>query len=192
MTTLTRAVDATDHSIGPDNAAVTLVEYGNYDCPHCQRVMAVTIALLKEFNAEGRNGLRLVYRPYPRETLRSPSQLAAEGAEAAAAQGKFWEMHEHLLRNQGALAETNLLAYAMIIGLDRQRFATELENHDYAPLVREKFLGGRESGVLSTPTFFINGIRHDGDWDVNTLRTAISAASGQWFVAGSELSGVNA
>lgn len=177
MIQLTKPVDATDHVLGPEDAIVTMVEYGSYDCPHCRQALAVTLSLMQELNAGGRAGLRLVYRHFPSQTPHSLSQMAAEAAEAAGSQGKFWEMHEHLLRNQSALDETNLLAHAMIVGLDRQRFATELEGRAYQEKVREMFQSGRESGVVSTPTFFINGVRHDGDWDLDTLRRVVGGCA---------------
>src|SRR5579872_4190862 len=113
MARLTKPVGAEDHIIGPQDAAVTLVEYGSYDCPHCRQALVITLALLKEAHETGPS-LRLVYRHFPPSNGRSPAQRAAEVAEAAARQGRFWEMHEHLLKNQHALDDANLLTHAAL------------------------------------------------------------------------------
>jgi len=170
-------VDETDHVLGPPDAAVTLVEYGRYDCPHCLQALAITLRLIQTFNEPGKPGLRLVYRHFPQELPHSRSIPSAEAAEAAATQGRFWEMHEHLLRHQSALDNASLLAYAAALKLDVRQFAADLENGVYAAKVRAQFEGGLANGVRSTPTFFINGMRHDADWDEETLASAISRAA---------------
>jgi protein-disulfide isomerase len=175
MARLTKPVGAADHSIGPQDAEVTLVEYGSYDCPHCRQALIITLALLKEAHENGRS-LRLIYRHFPHSNGRSPAQRAAEAAEAAGKQGRFWEMHEHLLKNQHALDDANLLAYAALLGLNVRQVAADLETSVHHDAVIEDVQGGVASGVRSTPTFFINGVRHDDQWDLDTLRQAIAAA----------------
>ncbi|MCW3097581.1 MAG: oxidoreductase [Chthonomonadaceae bacterium] len=176
MTRLTKTVDLSDHALGPQDARVTLVEYGSYDCPHCRQALAITLALLTLAQENGPS-LRLIYRHFPREAGASPSQRAAEAAEAAGEQGRFWEMHEHLLKNQHALDDANLLAYTVLLGLDVARFAAAMEEGVYHDQVLAMAQSGVASGVLSTPTFFINGVRHDDHWDLDTLRAAIVAAA---------------
>ena len=175
--TLTIPVDAHDHVIGPDNALVTLVEYGSHDCPHCLQALAITLRLMQTFNEPGKPGLRLVYRHFPRETPHSRSERAAEAAEAASRQGRFWEMHEHLLRHQSALDDTSMLGYAATLKLNVRQFASDLDTGAHEATIRAQFEGGRDSGVRSTPTFFINGRRHDGEWDAETLSEAIDHAA---------------
>src|SRR5688572_18642005 len=114
MNTLSLPVGPEDHILGPEDAQITLVEYGKYDCPHCRRALAVLSELQRRYDGS----LRLVYRHYPNESLHSQSARAAEAAEAAGKQGKFWEMHAHLLDNQHALDDANLIAYATMLGLD--------------------------------------------------------------------------
>jgi protein-disulfide isomerase len=158
--------------MGPADAGVTLVEYGSYDCPHCRQALRVLVDVRQRYGKP----LRLVYRHFPEETKHSVSERAAEAAEAAAAQGKFWEMHAHLLENQQALDDANLIAYAVMLELDAQQFASDLEMGAHTARVLRQFQSGRESGVHSTPTFFINGVRHDDYWDADTLLAAIHAA----------------
>ena len=127
MVRLTQPITVDDHSIGPEDAAVTLVEYGTYDCPHCRQALAITLELLKEAHVSVPS-LRLVYRHFPHVNGRSPAQRAAQAAEAAAEQGRFWEMHEHLLKNPRALDDASLLAYAAQLGLSVRQIAAALEN----------------------------------------------------------------
>lgn len=172
MAKLSLPVGPEDHTLGPADARITLVEYGSYDCPHCRQALIVLGEVRKQYNAP----LQLVYRQFPQETPHSISERAAEAAEAAGAQGKFWEMHVRLLENQHALDDANLIANATLLGLDAQRFAADLEAGTYRGRVREQFESGVASGVRSTPTFFINGVRHDDYWDTETLLAAIRAA----------------
>ncbi len=176
MAHLATPVGSDDHFIGPRNAEITLVEYGSYDCPHCRQALAIMLALLKEQH-ENRPTLRLVYRHFPHTNGHSPAQRAAEAAEAAGAQGHFWEMHEHLLSNQRKLDDANLLASSALLGLDTRKVAAALEHGAYREKVRQSVHDGVVSGVRGTPTFFINGVRHDGDWDLDSLRAAIRAAA---------------
>jgi protein-disulfide isomerase len=169
---LTVPVSDRDHVIGPATAAVTLVEYGDYECPFCGAAHPVTLELVRLLGDE----LRFAFRHFPLGQVHPHAPMAAEAAEAAGAQGKFWAMHDMLFENQHALDPPDLLRYASAIGLDVDRFALELDRHVHQPKVREDFLGGIRSGVNGTPTFFINGIRHNGPWDLESLLEAIRAA----------------
>jgi protein-disulfide isomerase len=172
MKPLLEPIGSSDHVLGPEDAPVTVVEYGSYDCHHCAGIPAI----VGELRRRSKRPVRFVYRHFPQQTPHSRAELAAEAAEAAGAQGKFWEMHELLLRHQEALDGFNLLVHAAALGLDTGRFAAELDGSVYRPLVRRQFEGGRDLGVRSTPTFFINGVRHDGFWDVDTLLAAARTA----------------
>jgi protein-disulfide isomerase len=123
--------------------------------------------------------MRLIFRNFPLTQAHPDAQNAAEAAEAAGAQGKFWEMHDYLYEHQSRLDDVALFGYAADIGLDVARFMADLESHAYAARVNEDVFGGVRSGVKGTPTFFINGIRHDGTWDLETLTAAILAAAGE-------------
>jgi len=172
---LSLPITVDDHSQGPPNAVVTLVEYGDYECPHCGRAYPI----VKE--AQRRLGLRLrfVFRNFPLAEIHSHAQQAAEAAEAAGAQGLFWEMHDRLFEQQRALNLLHLVGYARDIGADRRRFFNDLTSHAHFQHVRADFLSGIRSGVNGTPTFFVNGIRHDGAWDIDSLMTALEAEPSQ-------------
>ena len=173
MKTLSMPIGPEDHSLGPASAPITIVQYGRYDCPHCLQALTVVDDLRSLYDAR----LRLIYRHFPVEDAHSPSDRAAQAAEAAAAQGKFWEMHTLLLQNQNSLDDANLIAHAAMLGLDTQQFASELAAGAYADRVRRQFQSGLDSGVHSTPTFFINGIRHDDYWDLETMTAAIETST---------------
>jgi protein-disulfide isomerase len=158
-----------DHVQGAMRAVLTLVEYGDYQCPHCGRAYPI----VKEVQRRLGSQLRFVFRNFPLAQIHPHAQHAAEAAEAAAVHGRFWEMHDALFEHQGALDDRHLAQYAESVGLDRERFLQDLTSHTYAPRVREDFLSGVKSGVNGTPTFFINGIRHDDGWDVETLTQAL-------------------
>lgn len=160
-----------DHILGPRDVPATLVEYGDYECPHCGQAHYVLQDLLEQMSDQ----VRLVFRNFPLTQIHPHAEQAAEAAEAAGAQGKFWEMHDTLFEHQDALAEEDLVVYASILGLDVGRFQTDLLQGTYAPRVREDFLSGVRGGVNGTPTFFINGRRHDGPWDLESLAAAIAA-----------------
>jgi len=161
---LTHPVNEQDHIQGPVDAPVTLVEYGDYQCPHC-RLVYYNITELQERLGDR---LRYVYRHLPISSAHPHAKLAAEAAEAAGAQGKFWEMHD-LLYQHDKLDESHLMEYAAEIGLDIERFRTDLADHVYADRVQEDFDNGIRSGVNGTPTFFLNGRRYDGAWDLESL-----------------------
>jgi protein-disulfide isomerase len=158
--TLTVPVNEHDHSIGPADAPVTLVEYGDYECPHCGRAHPLVQAIKRQLG----DRLRFVYRHFPLTEAHPHAQTAAEAAEAAGAQGRFWQMHDTLFRNQQALYDEDLLLYAARIGVDVERFARELVAGTYVKKVRDDFRSGVRSGVNGTPTFFVNGERFDGNW----------------------------
>lgn len=171
---LTMPVSERDHVKRSLDVQVVLVEYGDYECPHCQEVYPI----LHELKERMGNRLSYVYRHFPISRQHPNAQLAAEAAEAAAAQGKFWEMHHRLFTHQNELGFDDLLRHARAIGLDIDRFRRELEEHTYAERVREDFLSGVRSGVNGTPTFYINGIRYDGAWDFESLLEAIEKPLG--------------
>ena len=161
-----------DHIRGPDDAPVTLVEYGDFECPYCGQAENV----IRELLASHGDDIRYVWRHLPLNDVHPRAQLASEAAEAAAAQGKFWEMYDTLLAHQGELTPRDLAAFAAEVGLDVDRFRDELRRREYAGRVSEDVASADESGVSGTPTFFINGRRHYGVYDIDTLTEAVGAA----------------
>jgi Na+/H+ antiporter NhaA len=161
-----------DHIRGPAEAPVTLVEYGDYECPYCGRAEPVVRALLDSFGDE----VRYVWRHLPLSDVHPSAQMAAEAAEAAAAQGAFWQMHDRILRHQGGESADDLMHYAEELGLDTDRFWDELRRRQYADRVAEDVASADASGVAGTPTFFINGRRHHGAYDIDTLSNAVTRA----------------
>jgi protein-disulfide isomerase len=166
-------VSARDHIVGPPTARVTMVEYGDYECPYCGAAHVVLQELLRRVGHE----IRFVFRHFPLTRIHPHAQPAAEAAEAAGAPGKFWEMHDMLYEHQTALDGSHLLMYAAALDLDVKRFAEELATHAHADRVREDFMSGVRSGVNGTPSFFINGHRHDGGYDLESLLAAIASAA---------------
>ena len=162
-----------DHTVGPPTAAVTLVEYGDFDCRFCVEAYPVVKALQARFA----QALRFVFRHNPRGELHPHARLAAEASEAAALQGKFWGMHDLLLTHPKGLEEADLVHYATTLGLDAQQFSTDLHSPAVAKHVRDDEVGGAHSSIITTPTFFINGARFTGTPDLETLGAAILAAS---------------
>jgi protein-disulfide isomerase len=169
---LSIAPEPTDHSDGPDHARVTVVEYGDFECPSC-KVAATTPTLLME---RFPNKVRFIFRHFPVVEAHPHAMLAAEAAEAAAAQGKFWPMYHRLFDNQEHLTEKNLARYASEVGLDMTRYAAEIEDHIYLQKVREHMEGGRRSHIRATPTFFINGVLQDISFGMKALHDAVAAA----------------
>lgn len=169
MSQLTLPVTDRDHIQGPDDAPVTLVEYGDYECPFCGQGFLIVKVIQRQLGDQ----MRFVFRNFPLTNIHPHAEHAAEAAEAAGGQGRFWEMHDILYENQNALDDAHLLAYASALKLNTQQFGGDLREHTYAGRVREDFASGVRSGVNGTPTFFINGVRHDGSWDVETLTAAI-------------------
>jgi protein-disulfide isomerase len=162
-----------DHIQGPAEAAVTLVEYGDYECPYC----GAAYPIIKEVQSRMGERLRFVFRNFPITTSHPHAELAAETAEAAATQGRFWQMHDLLYENQRRLRAPDLRDYAERLALDVERFDRELAEHAHAPRVREDFMSGVRSGVNGTPTFYINGARHDDSYDIETMLAALERAS---------------
>jgi protein-disulfide isomerase len=164
-------VNERDHVRGASNAAVTLVEYGDYQCPFC----GAAHGSVKEVQRVIGDDLLFAFRHFPLTQIHPLALPAAEAAEAAGAQEKFWEMHDLLFENQQHLEAPYLLKYATALGLDLERFAADLKSGKFDSKIREDFLSGVRSGVNGTPTFFINGVRHNGGYDAASLIEAISA-----------------
>jgi Na+/H+ antiporter NhaA len=160
-----------DHIRGPEDAPVTLVEYGDFECPYCGQAEPIIRELLAEIG-----DLRYVWRHLPLSDVHPHAQLAAEASEAAATHGKFWEMSEVLLSHQDALTVKDLIGYATELGIDQERFKEALRKQKYAPRIAEDLESADMSGVSGTPTFFINGRRHYGAYDISTLSAEVKAA----------------
>jgi protein-disulfide isomerase len=174
MNRLTPPVSNADHRAGPNDAPVTLVEYGDFECPHCGAAHPIVRDVRKRMGER----LRFVFRHFPLSEVHPHAMHAAEAAEAAAAQGKFWEMHDMLYENQQALEDSDLIRYAESLGLDAERVERELSSGAHEKRVRESFRSGVRSGVNGTPTFFINGVRYDGEWEADTLLDALNREAG--------------
>lgn len=173
-TKLQPAVSERDHSQGPDKAPVVLVEYGDYQCQYCGQVHAIIGNIQRRLGDQ----FKYVFRHLPITTVHPHAQLAARAAEAAAIQGKFWEMHDTLFEHQGMLDEEHLIEYAAQLKLDLKQFKEDLNSDAVAERVREDFRSGVRSGANGTPTFFINGRRYDGPWDEVSLLEAIEKPLG--------------
>lgn len=158
-----------DHMRGGKNAKITLIEFGDYECPGCGDAYWV----IKKIEEEMGDALRFVFRHFPYARLHPHAELAAQAAEAAGAQEKFWEMHEALFEDQEALELDDLIARAERLQLDVDIFREALKNETYLDRVRTDFRSGVQNGVFSTPSIFLNGIRHNGDADYETLHKAI-------------------
>ena len=169
-----------DHIRGPTTAPVTLVEYGDYECPFCGQAHA----LVTDIEAAAGNVLRFAYRHFPLTNLHPHAARAAEAAEAAGAQGKFWQMHDMLFEHQEALSEDDVVGYAARIALDMEAFMRDLAEHRHAARVREHFMSGVRSGVNGTPTFFVNGVRYDGPRDVDAFLALIDELADRRLRAG--------
>ena len=167
MSKLTPPVDEHDHIQGNPAATLTLVEYGDYECPHCGRAYPI----VKEIQKEMGEKLRFVFRNFPLGEMHPHAQHAAEAAEASGE--KFWEMHDLLFEYQTRLDDAHLLRLAAKAGLDPQALAKALEDGTFRERVRKDFMSGVRSGVNGTPTFFINGVRYDGSWDLPDLLHAL-------------------
>jgi protein-disulfide isomerase len=167
---------ARDHIRGPKDARVTLVEYGDFECPFCGGAEDDVRALLALFG----NGVRLVWRHLPLSDRHPHAQLAAEVAEAAGAQGAFWAMHDLLITHQQALKDADMPRYAEELGLDVARFREDLRRHVHAPRVAQDVQGAYASGVPGTPTFFVNGRRHDSVRHLESPVVAVRDARQRW------------
>jgi protein-disulfide isomerase len=154
-----------DHVQGPQRAPVTLLEYGDYECHYCGQANLVVDKVVQQLG----NKIYFAFHNFPLTQIHPHAQHAAEVAECAGAQNKFWDMHDILYENQHALEDENLVEYAEILELDMPRFQDDFYNHTFASRVREDFLSGIRSGVNGTPTFYLNGMRYNDSWDQETL-----------------------
>src|SRR5215203_6044872 len=166
-------VGARDHVRGPGDAPVTLVKYGDYECPYCRQLHPV----LKELQERVGERVRFIFRHFPLDSVHPRARRAAQVAEAAASQGRFWEMHDLLYERQGELGEEDLMRYAAELGLDLRRFEEDLANDNYAWRIEEDRLGGDRAGVGGTPAFFVNGVRYTGPIDLDGLLAAVEEAT---------------
>jgi protein-disulfide isomerase len=162
-------VTQNDHMQGDENAPITLVEYGDYQCPFCRRAYYIIKAVQKHYGPQ----LRFVFRNFPLAQIHPLAEPAAEAAEFADTHGRFWETHGGIYENQDQLGIPLLFELADQLGLPEEDLSDALENHEFLPRIRGDFLGGVRSGVNGTPTFFINGVRHDGRWELEDLVQAI-------------------
>jgi protein-disulfide isomerase len=162
-------VSAVDHMLGAAHAPVTVVEYGDFECPNCKQAAPTVKLLLSRFA----DGVRLVYRHFPLEAVHPHALLAAQAAEAAAGQGKFWQMHDLLFENQRHLKLRQLRGYAERLELDMERFDSEIKDELYLQRVREHIESGNRSGVRATPTFFINGKIQDVSFGLHALANGV-------------------
>lgn len=161
-----------DHIRGADNAKITLIEYADFECPFCARAYQSLASLLPKYGKD----VRLVYRHFPLTRMHPDAKPAAEAAEAAHADGKFWDMHDALFEGQDDLSDDAIAAMAAGIGLDGDRFVDAWQSGKYAPRVQSDAAAGSKAGVHRTPTFFINGVVFDGDSDEASLDAALAAA----------------
>ena len=158
-----------DHIRGSINAPITIVEYGDYECPHTGMAYPVVQDIMKQFGDQ----IYFVFRNFPLNDIHPHAQHAAEAAEAAAAQDKFWQMHDYLFEHQKALDDNHLLEYAQKVGLDIDKFKKEMSEHVYTPLINKSLKAGIDSGVEGTPTFFVNGVRYENSWDLDTFSSML-------------------
>jgi len=166
-------VSARDHAQGPTDAPITLVEYGDFECPHCGRAYPIVKAVQRSLGDQ----LRFVFRNFPLAKAHAHAEHAAEMAEAAGHHGTFWPMHDVLFEHQDALEDEDLVAYAATLGIDPAWAAAALVQGLFAERVREDFASGVKSGVNGTPTFFINGVRYDGLLHPTALLEALVGAA---------------
>jgi protein-disulfide isomerase len=169
---LLRPDEATDHTRGPASAPVTVIEYGDFECPSCRQAHVALEIMLPHFGHQ----MRLVFRHFPVVEDHPHAELAAEAAEAAGAQGKFWPMHDMLFEHQQHLDEGHLLGYATETGLDLARYRNEMSDHVYLQRVQEHMASGHRLGVRTTPTFFVNGVFADVSFGMQHLHEAIDRA----------------
>ena len=167
------ATSGRDHIRGAADASVTLLEYGDYECPHC----AAAHRIVNTVQTRMGNVLRFAFRHFPLTTVHPHAQQAAEAAEAAGAQERFWSMHDALFQHQQDLRIEALVRYAHAMGLNVAAFTSDITRHTHLPKVREDFVSGVMSGVNGTPAFYINRARYDGPWDLSTLSAALLRAA---------------
>lgn len=179
MPRLAVSVNERDHVRGPARASITLVEYGDFQCPFCGAAHPALLNIEKRF----RRDLRFVFRHFPLTELHPFALLAAEAAEAAGVQGQFWQMHDMLFENQSNLTPEDLVGYATELDLDVNAFVADLDSHRHLQKIRENFMGGVRSGVNGTPCLFINGERFNGPADEALLARAIEAARANQYAS---------
>ena len=172
-TRLVIPVSERDHRQGPDTAAITLVQYGDYECPYTRRSTWVVQAIQQVLGEQ----LRFVYRNFPLIEIHSHALHAALAAEAAAVQGKFWELHDYIFHHQHTLEDADLAGFAEAVGLDVQRYVRDMTGKATLVRIEEDVESGERSGVQGTPTFFINEILYRGSWEHEALLAALQAAS---------------
>jgi protein-disulfide isomerase len=170
---LTLPVGPRDHALGSESAPLVLVEYGDFECPQC----ALAHPIVKQIENTFGSRLRFVFRHFPLTNSHPHAQHAAEAAEWAATFGVFWQMHDALYANGTALADRQILDYAAELGLPTAELERAWAEHSFIPRVKEDFMSGIRSGVTGTPSFFINGVRHEGTWDELSLSHALQAAA---------------
>lgn len=168
-------VSERDHARGAEGAPVTVVEYGDYECPYCERAHPI----VKRMLAEMPGVVRFVFRNFPQNSVHKYASVAAQAAEAAGGQGKFWEMHDLLYEHQDELGEVDMVQFGLRAGVEIYKFQADLAGEVYAKRVRDDFRGGVRSGVNGTPTFFINGKRYEGKLEYEELAGAVREAAGK-------------
>jgi len=168
---LTQPVSARDHREGPDDAPLTLVEYGDYQCPYCGAAYPVVKSIQKTLGKK----LRFVFRNFPLTQAHPYAMVAAETAEAAALQGKFWEMHDLLFEQQTFLEPDIIPSWAKKVGLNMEKFGKDIQEGGIAKRIKEDRQSGIRSGVNGTPTFYVNGTRYDGSPDYDSLLAALES-----------------
>jgi protein-disulfide isomerase len=172
-TSLTLPDPQRDHMLGSADGSIKLLEYGDYECPFCSDAHAI----VKEIKGRLGDNLLFAFRNFPLANIHPHAEHAAEAAEAAGAQGDFWGMHDRLFENQGALEDQNIAGYAAELGLDAPQLIQEVVSSAYSPRIREDFKSGVRAGVNGTPTFFINGERYDGAFDLGHFLNALTSQS---------------
>jgi protein-disulfide isomerase len=168
---LVEPLGPSDHVRGPEHAPVTVVEYGDFECPHCKQATGAVKLLLARFPEQ----VRFAFRPFPLEGVHPHALQAAEAAECAAGQNKFWQMHDLLFEKQEHLKLRQLFEYAQALGLDMARFTAEMDDEIYRQRVRDHQRSGDASGVRATPTFFVNGALVDVSYGLHSLLDAVEA-----------------
>lgn len=166
-------VNEHDHSQGPATAPVTLVQYGDYECPYTRQSTWV----VKDIQKHMGDRLRFVFRNFPLIEIHPHALRSAEAAESAASQGKFWEMHDYIFHHQHTLEDADLERFAAEVGLDQATFAHEMAAHTHLRHIEEDAAGGERSGVQGTPTFYINGTQYRGSWEQEALQAALEEAA---------------
>ncbi len=171
MANLKVPVGPADHASGDEQAAVTLVEYGDYECPHCGHAHPIVQRVRKHFGSS----LRFVFRNFPLTQIHPHAEMAAEAAEFAATKGRFWEMHDAIFEHQDRLGKVQLADLGGKLGLSPDELTSAVEGHEFLQRVKDDFMGGVRSGVNGTPTFFLNGERYEDSWEYDDLVAAIDS-----------------